>query len=85
MTFVVKHAWTFQSKTILPQMQGPTLLGGINVLHCSFPADADQEYRTQGELSYIAVTVFVNEGCPRDCHNIVLWSVMCMWNGETKW
>lgn len=30
-------------------MQGAALLGGINVLHSAFPADADVEYHTQGK------------------------------------
>ena len=29
-------------------MQGSALLGGVNVLHSSFPGDADGEYALQG-------------------------------------
>ena len=29
-------------------LQGSALLGGVNILHSAFPADADEEYKTQG-------------------------------------
>ena len=44
-------------------LQGSALLGGVNVLHSAFPADADEEYKTQGNHIYIKIYTVMSRMC----------------------